>query len=1697
MLLQDIVRQLTTLDAEVTFLRPDGIFSGDMSLKGTLRIDFKVGKSQESIYYRVPYPLPNGAVLLDGTFRVTSLFFVPQKTEIKRLDLQFVDVWAIECWRVKKIAERYGKLLKNKSEDVKELLFELECALNAWNPNNFVAFPFLDRTNPLSEEAALRKVTHQNENAYTERRYNHQSQFGRLCALETPESKDIGLTRFLAHGSVLNNGKIIPAAAKNTGGDANFLGLSCLQVPFIQHNDGARAMMGGKNLKQALPLINGQPPLVQTGRERTVAALSGRLVKARSAGTITRVSQVGAGGVVEIVLQPAAKNKPVESYTVSGAKNVFGTFEGTAYWETPVVAEGDKVKKGQVIAYGAGTDGQVLAMGRNLVIAYVPWFGYTFEDGIVANQKLVAQNTLDTRHVYAYKVDLAEKDTLKKSVAEGDSVCYGDNLVEIARYKGKKENFTEVLQYKRRSSGRVLRKELTVTPDGSQKLRFEIEEIRSLETGDKLTGRHGNKGVVSLLLSPEQMPYFKDSDGNKVEIDLFLNPLGIVSRMNLGQLLETSYAWVRKQKPSAVPENIGQPFDPDKQINLKKLPELLTATGLDGEGKAVLFRINEGKEEELGRFTVGVQYFVKLCHLSRDKMHVRGFEGGYSSITGQALRGKKLQGGQRIGEMEVWALIAHQCFSLLNELTTGLSDERRSKAVLKNISLNTDISHNGDVERNLREWVSLWVAKNKPKLGNGIGASFLAFRNYLRAAGLELDLIGKQGKTLKASVSPEDVAQIRIRPLNDKDIKTISAGQLVSGQKGKKVDPLCDTVVFGATHEQHSKLFGHIELPEPVLNPFFAKDKIVSVVISHLRQLVSARNMEIVTHFENLALLYSKLKGETGQAHKELLEEIEVIRTGDKSDTPRLNALREEADRTRRVPINKYRAGDGSEYVEIVHMKVGAALYNKAFREAVLLRDLSATYINKKWQFYDATTIDEAPSGAAIYSGSALLLKFAAVVMPRECEALEQLFLNYLPVLPLVYRQPSEDLSSPLQQLYRNVLYKCNNLRTALSTAEQSSIMWARADLYKALKSLILSSENLSRNIPAGFSIMERLAQKEGFIRANLLGKRCDMSGRAVIVPDPALPIDEFGLPLDIAIGFITDLLPASYPNAHLFKEALKGNTEAREKLAEYLQKVFEQNKTRFILNRQPSLHKFSILAFKPRIRLDYCLGLPPLVCGGFNADFDGDTMAVYLPLSAEAQADAARMSPQNHLFSYSNGELLLSFSKDFAAGAYFGLQRDPQLFSALLPGADKGFNFAIADFCKEHHSEPGFAAALLKIQNVCLKEALVAGISPGFFDAVELSSGKDWNILKKEITAKASNPFTRMFVSGAGGKQEQLEQLFGLKGKVMDEAGVPTGVVISSNYTEGLSPDYYFAATSGTRMAMLDKKLGVGKAGAFARQMVEGGYDTLVTVADCGNSDNGLAINLNKIRAMNVARDTAQKTPIHFKKWLPGRILAADVTEGHLALPAGKVLTAADSELLENTLAVNQICIRSPLSCSAANGICSKCCGLPVGATAGVIAGQTIGEKSTQASMRTFHTGQKSLDLRVLVSALVRGKIIEEKNEDDKTNEGEKGQYKEILDLHTLRSAVAAYDEILPVFWDIYKDSVNPVYLEILLRGMCGKHFMSLHELSQDWRRRGLLAAASFEDSARVLRQAAAARHEDSLRSMKSKVIIGRKYVP
>ena len=1396
-------------------------------------------------------------------------------------------------------------------------------------------------------------------------RQNHPSFAGFICPVDTPESKRVGITLHLARGVVADALGRLHRAGRDGADDvfkAKALGYGASLVPFYQHNDGPRSMMGAKNLKQAVPIAEMAPPAVSTGGEEAVSGLIKPLVEA---------------GLVPKHAQPVP--------------------------------------------------------GIDLLVAYLPWYGWNMEDAIVASRRLVDEKILDWE----------EEEVFCRHLRPGFRPCAPDftgGTLEQAflelRYDEKSYLFRPgpirpemPVAFFRDSAigggkhpilcggdepGELV--EISYTPPAHPWLggflKWKIRRLAPLKVGDKLMGRYGNKGVVSRILDPKEMPRLPDDERLPAElrgrpVDLLLNPHGVISRMNLGQLLETQLGLARRLFPDLAADfdlsdanaadggraGIGRAFSPRGAELLRELGPRFRDFG----GEEPLF-------DEWGRLrlelppaaggrrplteapvTVGFQHIVRLRHTADRKAQVRGgprpgSRNLYNLLTGQPVGGRRRRGGQRLGEMEIWALAAHRAYRTLGTVLGEKSDPGRAAGKAP------------------------W------------GQTFQAIADHLLALGVEIDWPEPENGPLRLRpLDPERLEQKSRRITETKTWQLGAAGEFACRESGCGYRYRGPVAATGKRQRQGQMVLTFADLLRD--HGWRLADKQQSVIPAYTAapgrggRLSSPMEGEIRLKLEpvgsggrrqgkRLAVRYKRQKrslhldltldrkryhlykqvDKAGELPPARLLGFPVTCPRHKTTSlaapkqrhfllPRAGGL---ADREifGNLEVENYDLGSGG------HLELPAAL----FRDLDEKRPEDKALLNRHflWRCLRRQALDEKNHER------------------QTC---------LLPILPLKYRFQRPVLAGGRPR-------------------EQDRLGQVYQELVKLTRDPNPEPEQLEKIRPAlsklSFLLDQRLFGKFGLLRRDGLGRRVDFSGRLVIVPDPELAWDECCVPTEVLMvllgqrlagaqdfleNFLADNEQMTKLAAELFPAAGKGDDYSpavlkevlggaywreivsldQKQRASHLELAFEvltayleQNPTWVLLNRQPSLHRYSLMGFRP-VPLPpeegLVLKINPLVCKGFGADFDGDEMTIHLPLTPEEEAEAEAMAPtrKEHLRSWADGQPLANFDQDFVSGHfYLSLQEVGQRkLAELLPSdCEDCRRFLAADppwtreygrellahLCDRHPDK--VAEIVPRWMRLAFAAISEGGLSFGFLELEKIAAGlkddmeelrrqaenlqqngtADDDELKQElqeITWKAGEEvlaalekiaagfqvsidacgfgFAALAVSGARGRK-QTRQLVGLRG-LLDPGVLPFAArsgefFIGANLVAGMPPGEAFPAAMNGRSSMLDKKLGTGVAGYLTRLLVLVLWEWVVREGDCGNA------------AGERRPDTC--------KWHERREI-----------------------------------------CSACYGSWPGCASPPDGFPAGLLAAQSFGERGTQLSMQSFHTAEKQISAREILSLM------------------------------------------------------------------------------------------------------------------------------
>ena len=1324
-------------------------------------------------------------------------------------------------------------------------------------------------------------------------------------------------------------------------------GISANLIPFLQNNQGNRAMTASRQAEQAVPLESREAPLVQvkTDKEGSFEELMGQISSARSPveGTISQVRKDSI-----IVKDKKGKRHEVQIYRDFALK-------GNSLYDSDVkVKAGDKVKKGDLLADTTFTKDGVLALGTNLRTAYVPFFGYNFEDGLVISE--AAAKKLTSLHVHQQDVDKDSETVINRKkflsqysndfkneqlenidddgiIRVGAEVKEGDPLVLVLRKASETQQRKQInvfrrgrqVKYKNRSSvwNKPYKGVVTDVIRRGDKVIVQVKTKEPAQVGDKLVGRHGNKGVITRVVPQEQMPYSEDpKTGEKRFVDIAMNPLGVPGRINLGQVLETAAGKVAEKRGKTYKV---RNFEADKNY-LEDVKKELADAGL--EDKETLVDPTTGKAFEQ-KVLLGNQYIFKLKHQATKKMSSRTGSGGKAQPydVNHAPAGGSPHGGQSMGELGMYSLLSHGARDNLWEMYAYKSNK------------------NDGLWNALREGTRLPPPK--------VPFAYHRFLGYMN--GLRLD-VKKEGNSLQ------------LVPFTEQQVKDISNGKIkdpglvvrgkdLKEEKGGLFDP-------DITGGREGTQWSHFDLPEAMPNPLFEE------AIKKLTGLTEREYKKIIRGDREVNGKYS------GAAIESLLSGIDV--------------KKELASAQQTI---KKRRGAG--------------------------RDT----LRKKIRILKA--LDEAGLKPTVY-----MMKSVPVLPPV--------------FRPLTVKDDGSISSDDLNGLYKDLgaLVEAFNLNKKAGASDKY-LNEQRKDLYDGLKALTGQSASLTREYRGIIDVIagktrtpgggSRGASKGGFFQKAVMKRRQDFSARSIIIPEPKMGLDELGLPEDLAWKmyqpFIErDLIRRGYRHLDAIDEVEKKSTSARHAL----DRAVEDRP--ILLKRDPALHKFNVMAFKPRLVKGKAIEIHPLVTSGYNADFDGDAMSVYLPVTEKAVKEAAKLHPSNNLFSPTTGAIMYTPGHEALLGMYLvsspGKRTNKKfknaeqaksaerrglvgktdiirvgghettvgrlLIEEVLPPEmretgkkrvrdmriyDKGTTKKVLteiarkspnqygkianhfkDLGNDYSTRVGFSIGLDDFKTINTKERdkLIAAAEREA-DKIRKQTKLSWGDRHRKIIAAFSkaddkldkindaelrkNPTNiyRMVTSGARGNPAQLKQIVSTPALVRDAKDRTVPFLIPKSYSEGMDVASYWTTLHGARKGTIQKTQGVRDPGYLSKLIINSTMNQLVTESDCGTSDGV---------TLSVDGDVLDRYLSRGIKLKGRRYRAGTLITPELISAARKAKTAS-------------LPVRSATRCEAKDGVCKKCLGInengrpyDIGTNIGVIAGQSIGEPSTQLAMRVFHTG-------------------------------------------------------------------------------------------------------------------------------------------
>lgn len=1448
---------------------------------------------------------------------------------------------------------------------------------NFFNKSELTSTP--SQTNPIEMIGEWRKTTLmgtggiQSSHAITlETRDVHESQFGYLDPINTPESQKIGVTLPLAIGTTrakgelktdirtisgklqqltpvefyskkiglpdqykINNGKFVGKTPKIKAiyqgkieeipwekvdgwipASSRLFSWTTNLIPFLAHNDGARAMMGSKMVVQALPLKNPDAPLVQNKvGTTTFEEAIGNFPNPVSpfSGTVIKISP-------DYVTLKEAKTNHLRKI---GIFNNFPLNQGTFLHSTPIVKEGDKVNPDDVLAFNNFQKEGTLAVGANVNIAYMPWKGYNFEDSAVITESLADKFT--SEHIFKDTITITSKGILNKQkfqaaypevltrdqgakldeegvIKIGETVHPNEVLVAYLETRDLSDDEKILKQMHKHLSNPYVNKSLVyshmhpgkvlyVNKVGKQLIIY-IKTSTPMVVGDKIAGRHGNKMIVSKIISDDEAPHTLDGQ----RVDLMTNPHGVPGRMNIGQLLETAYGRLAKKSGKVI--KIDN-FSGENHLTLLK--DAFKQSGL--QFNEILLDGKNGKPFENPIF-IGNQYMMKLKHVVDHKLKARD----YGSYTVDQQPGKGDQSGQKLDPLTTYAMLAHGAKQNLYEATS-----------IKG-------------QKNDEIWRALQLGQPLPP--PKVNFVFDKLLTYLKAAGVDTQ---KEGHKL------------RLAPFLDKDIKKLSGGELVDAGHvltGKNLavikGGLFDEAITGGLN---GKKWSHIKLEARMPHPIF-ENAIISILGLTKPQ------------FENI--MNERIKDENGLTGAEKIEhDLKSINTDE--------------------------------------------AIKQAKRELAEASPLKVNALNKKIRYLQA--------------------------LKENGLTPDNYIIEYFPIMPPIFR-PTYSLptgaiiNSPINNNYRRLaLINQNSVKTYKDLGPEAYKIFgpkARADLYKALKETVglvdVAEAGSSRKYEGLLKTLTGNNPKEGFVQNKAWSKRQDLSARSTITLEPSLGLDNVGIPYAMAkVIFkpfaMQELVHQGYSPLKAVEEFKNETNLAKRAL------TLAMEKRPVILNRAPSLHKHGVQAFKPILFPGKSIRLNPLVVSGFNADFDGDTMSVHVPVTTKAVEEAFGMVPSKNVFGAGRkiNVPVESFSQDYMLGLWHltrNQNKTNKIFDTIKEAKAAGLkmgdefelkgigpttlgritvNEVLPDKYKDYslvithkvlnslmdkialEAPNDYSTVLDSLKDLGNQYGHTYGATASLTDLDVDNTYRDkmiteakkhldskWDAQKKaqywqkitdqiqkktfeDLAKKGNNSFLYMLQSGAigSGKASNVAQIMTLLGVKTDVKNVPLERPFLKSWTEGLDVGDYWENMYSARKGIVDRSIKTADSGALNKSLLGATKDLLVTDDDCETID-GIKMDIN--------------SPDIYDRFL------AQTVPG-----VGKHNDLIDSALISRARShqIMELIVRSPLTCKEPNGVCQLCYGLmadgklpSLGTNVGIIDGQAVTERSTQLTLQTFHTG-------------------------------------------------------------------------------------------------------------------------------------------
>ena len=1329
------------------------------------------------------------------------------------------------------------------------------------------------------------------------------------------------------------------------GNTGQMFSVATNMVPFLNSDSPNRSTMAGRHMEQAIPLKNPEAPLVQSDRGdgRSYDEFVGRYAS-HEAPVAGKVTKVEAGAIhIKGTDGKSRKVQIYDNYPLNDKKGVLHS--------TPKVKVGETIKKGQLIADSNYTKDGVYAPGTNMRVGYTPWKGYNFEDGVVISD--TAAKKLTSEHLYKKSLSTKEaqavglkkfmankstsltKDQMEKLgddgiIKPGTKVTKGDTLIAALSEKAPTTESQMLKNLHRSLANPFDNRSVTWDQDvegevvgiskKGKNIQVHVRTDESMQVGDKLVGRHGNKGIVTRILPDHEMP--QTEDGKALEV--VMNPIGIAGRMNVGQVLETAAGKLAEKegKPYKV-QNFG---DEDNRTKVEK--DLKKAKVSDKE--TIIDPVNNKKVPGV---LVGNQYILKLQHQVDKKMMSRSRDGYDRNLVP---KGGGAHGAQALGALGVYAMLAHGAKANVREMQTLKSDKAQNDEV----------------------WAALQAGEPIPPPQTTF--AYKKFESYLKGMGINVE---KDGNSLN------------LMPLTDKQVLEMSNGELkdagrairgykIGSQRQGNIEPeksgLFDTRVTGGLDGMK---WSHISLKEPIPNPVFEKA---------VKSVAGVRGPQ----FNRL------VSGEEG-----VTADGKIVPSGTKGATYGPQALG--------VLLDKVNVDADLKKAEGRLEKLKGQPLNEARRKVKYLRAL------KK--------LDMSPR-------EAYMVKNVPVMPPA--------------MRPLSTMQDGGLQFDDLNQLYKDVALLDQQLREQPSYSPESIKAEPRADLYDRMKALTGMGGSLKGRYKGIANIISGDSPKYGFAQDKLIKRKQDLTARSTIVPEPALGLDDVAIPRKAATELykpfvVREMRTATGMGPLTAKQMVEGDPD-HPLVKSSLERVVDERP--LLVKRDPALHKYNIQAFRPKLVEGKAIKIHPLVCSGYNADFDGDTMSAYVPMTNEAVDEARKMFPSRILFNPATAKVMYTPSHEAQVGLFMKsevgkttrlrFKNQAELKAAVKAGklgsndvatvgkikttldrvemdstlpkklqggkllTDMKYRFTKGEQNKffgemARADKNGYAKNIDRMKDMGNLKATHGGFSFGLDDfkvhknirdpllrdaaaktaKLDLNKPKDMEkfvevyegAMKKmqgKLKAQAQagkNPIDKLEVS-AGIKGKGYAQLTGAPVLFVDAKGDVVPSPVKRSYSEGLSAADYWASASGGRKGVVQKVQSVSAPSYLTKLMMNSTMNTLVAKDDCG-TDRGISLGLDEPDIV-------------------GRFTTSPVKAGKTTIPANTMITPEVVNKMRNSK-VSRVLVRSPMRCHHAKGVCKKCMGLnengelpDLGTNVGVLSAQAVGERGTQLAMKAFHSG-------------------------------------------------------------------------------------------------------------------------------------------